>query len=247
MKISEQITYITGELKLPVLGDYQSHVKPTEPFEEKLLTLLEKQLAEKEQNSIERRIKKAKFPFIKTLDTFEFDNQRLPDLKEEDVRELARCDYIEKKENVIAVGNPGTGKTHICISLAIEAIKHKYNVLFKKAADLVNEMSRAQMENELDKYLTKIHRFPLLVIDEMGYLSFNTEGSSLLFQIIAQRYETKSTIITTNVHFSKWGSFLKDKTLITAIVDRLSYKTKFLNMFGDSYRKFKAESFLKVD
>jgi DNA replication protein DnaC len=243
--IAEEIKQIAGELKLPLLANYESYIKPTKAFEEKLLTLLEKQLAEKEQNSIERRIRRAKFPFIKTLDTFEFDEKRLPDLKEEDVRELAKCEYIEKKHNVIAVGNPGTGKTHICIALGIEAIKHKVNVLFKKAAELVNEMSRAQQE--LDKYLKKINKFPVLIIDEMGYLSFNDKDSSLLFQIIAQRYETKTTIITTNLHFSEWGDFLEDKKLITAIIDRLSHKTKFLNMFGDSYRLMEAESIMVKD
>ena len=247
MKTTEEIKQIAEKLKLPLLKDYETHVKPTKAFEKNLLTLLKKQLAEKEQNSVERRIRKAKFPFIKTLDTFKFDKKRLPDLKEEDVRELAKCHYIEQKRNVIAVGNPGTGKTHICISLGIEAIKNKVNVLFKKAANLVNEMSRAQQENELDKYLKKIHKFPVLIIDEMGYLSFNARDSSLLFQIIAQRYETKSTIITTNLHFSKWGDFLEDKKLITAIVDRLSHKTKFLNMFGDSYRVMEAESFVEKD
>lgn len=247
MKTAEEIKQIAGELKLPLLANYESYIKPTKAFEEKLLTLLEKQLAEREQNSIERRIRRAKFPFIKTLDTFEFDKKRLPDFKEEDVRELAKCDYIEKKRNVIAVGNPGTGKTHICIALGIEAIKNKVNVLFKKAADLVNEMSQAQQEQELDKYLKKIHKFPVLIIDEMGYLSFNAKDSSMLFQIIAQRYETKTTIITTNLHFSKWGDFLEDKKLITAIIDRLSHKTKFLNMFGDSYRLMEAESFIEND
>ena len=245
MKTSEQIKQIAEQLKLPVLTEYQSHIQSTEPFEEKLLTLLEIQLAQKEQQSRKRRMKRAKFPYIKTLDTFVFDSERLPDLKEEDIRELAKCDFIKQKRNIIAVGNPGTGKTHICISLGMEAIRNNINVLFKKAADLVNEMSRAQHEKELDKYLAKIHKFPVLIIDEMGYLSFNTRDSSLLFQIIAQRYETRSTIITTNLHFSKWGDFLQDKKLITAIVDRLSHKTTFLNMFGDSWRAMEAESFLK--
>lgn len=242
---SEQIKQIAEQLKLPILSDYESHIKTTEPFEDKLLTLLDLQLDQKEQQRMERRIKKAKFPVIKTLDTFDFEKAKLPDLKEEVVRELAKCEYIEQKHNVIAVGNPGTGKSHISIALGIEAIKNNMNVLFKKAADLVNEMSRAQHDKQLDKYMKKIHRFPLIIIDEMGYLSFNTRDSSLLFQIIAQRYETKSTIITTNLHFSKWGDFLQDKKLITAIVDRLSHKTTFLNMFGDSWRAIEAESFMK--
>ncbi len=245
MKKSEHIKLIAEQLKLPVLSDYESHIQPTEPFEEKLLTLLEVQLDQKEQQRMERRIRNARFPVIKTLDTFDFEKANLPYLKEEVVRELAKCDYIERKHNVIAVGNSGTGKSHISVALGIEAIKNNINVLFKKAADLVNEMSRAQHERELDKYLKKIHKFPLLILDEMGYLSFNNKDSSLLFQIIAQRYETRSTIITTNLHFSKWSDFLQDKKLITAIVDRLSHKTIFLNMFGDSWRVNKAESFMK--
>jgi len=241
MDKSQQIKQIAQQLKLPVLNDYESHIQTTQPFEEKLLTLLEIQLDQKEQQRMERRIKNARFPVIKTLDTFDFKKAKLPDLKEEDVRELAKCDYIERKHNVIAVGNSGTGKSHISVALGIEAIKNNINVLFKKAADLVNEMSRAQHEKELDKYMAKIHRFPLLIIDEMGYLSFNSKDSSLLFQIIAHRYETRSTIITTNLHFTQWSDFLQDKKLITAIVDRLSHKTIFLNMFGDSWRLMEAE------
>lgn len=237
MKITkkEEIKNLAKELKLSVLADYDDYVSSGELLEEGLLTLLGKQLDEKEQKSIQRRIKRAKFPLLKTLDTFEFD-VRLPHLKQKQIRELANCEYIEEKKNIIAIGNPGTGKTHLLTALALKAIEKGYNVYFKKASELVTEMSEAKEDEELSKYLKKINKCQVLLIDELGYLSYDIKGASLLFQVFAERYETKSTLITTNLEFSKWVDFLGDPTLATAIIDRLAHKTIFLNMNGDSYR-----------
>lgn len=247
MKITkkEEIKNLANELKLSVVANYDDYVSPGELLEEGLLTLLEKQLEEKEQKSIERRIKRAKFPLLKTLDTFEFDG-RLPHLKQKQVKKLVDCEYIEEKKNIIAIGNPGTGKTHLLTALSLKAIEKGYNVYFKKASELVTEMSEAKEDEELIKYLKKINKCQVLLIDELGYLSYDTKGASLLFQVFAERYETKSTLITTNLEFSKWVDFLGDPTLATAIIDRLAHKTIFLNMNGDSYRLKNANISLEV-
>lgn len=231
----EMIKKLAQKLKLPILANYDEYVKSEESLEKGMLALLQRQVDEKEQKSIERRIKKAKFPQIKTMDTFIFD-ERLPNLKEKKVRELANSDYVEKKRNVIAIGNSGTGKTHLITALGIKEIEKGYNVYFKRASNLVTEMSKAKKENELGEYLKKINKCQVLIIDELGYLSYDSKGASLLFQIFAERYETKTTLITTNLEFSKWVNFLNDQTLAAAIIDRLAHKTIFLNMNGESYR-----------
>jgi DNA replication protein DnaC len=243
---TEKIKTLAQKLKLPVLADYQEYIESGESLEEGLIVLLQHQLEEKQRKSIERRIKKAKFPLLKTLDTFQFDD-RLPYLKEKQVRELVSCEYIEEKRNVIAIGNSGTGKTHLITALGLKAIEKGYNVFFKRASELVIEMSEAKEEKQLGKYLKEINKCQALIIDELGYLSYDIQGASLLFQVFAERYETKSTLITTNLEFSKWMDFLGDPTLATAIIDRLAHKTIFLNMNGDSFRLKNADIALTDD
>jgi len=199
----EKIKALAQKLKLPVLADYQEYVDSGESLEEGLIVLLQHQLEEKQRKSIERRIKKAKFPLLKTLDTFQFDG-RLPYLKEKQVRELVNCEYIKEKRNIIAIGNSGTGnsgtgKTHLITALGLKAIEKGYNVFFKRASELVTEMSEAKEEKQLGKYLKRINKCQALIIDELGYLSYDIQGASLLFQVFAERYETKSTLITTNL------------------------------------------------
>lgn len=236
METSKQIKEIAKKLKLPILADYKNYLKSGIKLEEGLLILLQEQLEDKKLKSIERKIKNAKFPMLKTLDTFIFDNKRLPNLKEEQVRELAKSNYIEEKQNVIAIGNCGTGKSHLATALGLEAIEKGYNVYFRTASELVNQMSEAQEEKQLIKYLKKINKCQLLIVDELGYLSFDHKGASLLFQVLAERNEAKSTFITTNLKFSEWVDFLGDPMIASAIIDRMAYKTIFLDMNGESFR-----------
>jgi DNA replication protein DnaC len=235
-EITEKLDQLSKRLKLSVLSDYKNRLNPGMSFEEGLILLLEIEAAEKDRKSMERRIKNAGFPLIKTLDTFAFDAERLPHLKKEQVMELSGCEYIRQKRNVIAIGNSGTGKSHLMTALGIEAIKRGYHVKFKKASDLVNQMSEAQIDKQLTRYLKNLNNCHLLIIDELGYLTFDIQGASLLFQVFAARYETKSTIVTTNLEFSKWVSFLGDPGLSTALIDRLIHLSTLLNMNGESYR-----------
>ncbi len=233
-----QIASLAQKLKLPIFATYKEYISPNSSFEDTLLNLLQIEVAEKEVKSIARKIKNASFPIIKTFELFDWTSakKRLPHLDRAQIEELATCKYIKQYRNVIAIGNSGTGKSHTVIALGVEAIRRGYTVRFKRASELVTQMSEAQDEKQLSKYLKNLNNCHLLIIDELGYLSFDLQGASLLFQVFAQRDETKSTMITTNLEFSKWINFLGEPSLATALIDRLAHKTTFLNMNGQSYR-----------
>ena len=230
-----KLVELAKQLKLPMLAGYNQYISKEANFADNLLQLLEMEVLEKERRGIQRRTKVAGFPVIHTLDTFEYSSYRLPKLRKEDIFQLAECRYIQEKRNVIAIGNSGTGKTFMAIALGLAAIRRGYTVRFRRASDLVNQMSEAQNERQLSRYIKAINNCQILIIDELGY--FDLQGASLLFQVFAARYEVSSTIITTNLEFSKWPAFLgNDQALSTALVDRLIHRAEILNMNGISYR-----------
>jgi len=233
----EQIVALAKALKLSAFANYKEHMQGSRSTEEALVSLLTAENAIKEHNKYHYRIKNAAFPVLKTLDTFVFDEARLPELKRETVLELATCDFIEKKQNVVAVGNCGTGKSHLITALGMEAISKGYTVKFRRASDLVAQMTEAANEKQLSKFIKKINACHALIVDELGYLSFDAVGASLLFQIFAARYETKSTMVTSNLEFSKWVTFLgKDEHMTAALIGRLIHQSIILNMNGEDYR-----------
>lgn len=232
-----KITALAKRLKLPLVARFNQHISKDADFSDNLLRLLEMEVLEKDRRGMERRSKAAGFPIIHVLDTFESDAQRLPKLNWDQVWELANCRYITEKRNLIAIGNSGTGKTHLAIALGIEAIRRGFTVRFKRASDLVNQMSEAQSERQLSRYIKALNNCHLLICDELGYLNFDLQGASLLFQVFAARYEVSSTMVTTNLEFSKWPAFLgNDQAMSTALVDRLIHRAEILNMIGESYR-----------
>ena len=232
-----KIAAMAKRLKLPLLAGFERYISREADFSDNLLRLLELEIQEKERRGIERRTKAAGFPIIHTLDTFEWDTGRLPKLNKAQVLELATCRYITEKRNVIAIGNSGTGKSHLAGALDLEAIRRGFTVRFKRASDLVNQMSEAQNERQLSKYIKTLNNCHLLICDELGYLNFDLQGASLLFQVFAARYEVSSTMVTTNLEFSKWPAFLgNDQAMSTALVDRLIHRAEILNMNGKSYR-----------
>lgn len=232
----DKIVALAKALKLLAFSDYKSYIKDGSSTEEILYNLLNAENAIKEQNKYKYRIKNAAFPIVKTLDTFVFDG-RLPDLKKETVMELATCEFIKRKQNVVAVGNSGTGKSHLLIALGIEAIAKGYTVKFRRASDLVTQMTEAVSEKHLSQFIKNINACDVLIIDELGYLTFDAAGASLLFQIFAARYETKSTLVTSNLEFSKWITFLgKDEHMTAALIGRLIHLSIILNMNGEDYR-----------
>lgn len=231
-----KIVDLAKGLKLPVMAEFHRHVSTDAGFSDNLLRLLEMETMEKERRCVERRTKAAGFPIIHTLDTFEFDG-RLPHLNRDRVWGLAGSSYVTEKRNIIAIGNSGTGKTHLVTALGLEAIRRGFTVRFRRISDMVNQMSEAQHAKQLSRYIKTLNNCHLLICDELGYLHFNLESASLLFQVFAARYEVSSTIVTTNLEFSKWPQFLgDDPVMTTALVDRLIHRAEILNMNGKGYR-----------
>jgi DNA replication protein DnaC len=228
-ELSNKIKTIARDLKLQAFEEYSEYIRTDLSTEEVVYNLLKAEQSIKDLSRYRYRMKMAKFPVAKTLDTFHFDTKRLPGLSKDTIMELATCKFIEEKRNVIALGNPGTGKTHLLTALCIEAITKGYSVRFIRASDLVTQMTESKNENELAKYIKKINTCDVLFIDEFGYLSYDAAGASLLYQIFANRYETKSTLVTSNLAFSKWLSILSnDEELASALIGRITSSPLFL-------------------
>ena len=199
-----------------------------------LLRLAELELIEREQRMVERRIRDAKFPAVKSLDSFDF--LALPSLNKGLVLELARSEYVSRRENIIAVGNSGTGKTHIVLRLGLAACQKGLLVGFTTAAALVHELIEARDEKRLLRLQRQLATYKLLIIDELGYVPFSQTGAELLFEVFSRRYERGSTIVTSNLPFDEWTGVFASERLTGALLDRLTHHVHILEMNGDSYR-----------
>ena len=183
---------------------------------------------------VERRIKLARFPAVKSLDSFDF--TMIPTLNKTLVNELARCEYITRRENVIALGNSGTGKTHIALGLGLAACQKGLSVGFTTAASLVNELLEARNEKRLLRTQKLLASYHLLIIDELGFVPLSKTGAELLFEVFSQRYERGSLLVTSNLPFDEWTEVLGSERLTGALLDRLTHQVHILTMNGDSYR-----------
>jgi DNA replication protein DnaC len=199
-----------------------------------LLRLAELELIERERRMVERRIKDAKFPAVKSLDSFDF--LALPSLNKALVLELARSEYVSRRENIIAVGNSGTGKTHIVLGLGLAACQKGLSVGFTTAAALVHELIEARDEKRLLRLQRQLATYKLLIIDELGYVPFSQTGAELLFEVFSRRYERGSTIVTSNLPFDEWTGVFASERLTGALLDRLTHHVHILEMNGDRYR-----------
>lgn len=204
------------------------------PLTESLNYLLSNEIKHKNERAAEGIIKSSNFPFRKTLDDYDFSFQ--PSVSENKLKELHNLSFIEEKENIIFIGNSGVGKTHLAVSIGIEAAKHRNSVYFITCHNLMLKLNKAQKENRLDKQLQHLAQYKLLIIDEIGYLPVDHQGSNLFFQLIAKRYMNKSTIVTTNMPFSRWGEVFSDNTLASAVLDRLLHYSHIIRITGNSYR-----------
>lgn len=182
----------------------------------------------------EARLRLARFPWLKTLDQFDFDFQ--PSLDRRQVRELAGLSFAERAHNVIVLGPPGVGKTHLAIGLGIKAVEAGYSVLFLTLEGLMTRLLKAQHENRLERTLQQLGYPKVLIVDEIGYLPLSREDASLFFRLVARRYERGSLIVTSNKSFLDWGEVFHDQVLATAILDRLLHHSTTLNIKGESYR-----------
>jgi hypothetical protein len=235
-------------LKLPtVLRDYQSVAavcgQEREGYPQYLLRLTERELLDRERRAMERRLKEAYFPVVKTIESFDFAAQ--PSVNEPLVRELLSGDYIAKKENVLLVGNPGTGKTHLATSLGYAACAQGRRVRFFTTTGLVTQLLEQRENRSLQRFLRQLERNELIILDEMGYVPFAKAGAELLFDVVGRVYERTSLILTTNLPFEQWIEVMGNERLTGALLDRLTHRVHILEVNGASYRLKDAKARLK--
>lgn len=199
-----------------------------------LLRLVELELIDRERRMVERRIRAARFPAVKSFDTFDF--TAIPTLNKPLTLELARCEYVVARDNVIALGNSGTGKTHVCLALGLAACQRGFSVAFATAAGLVHQLMEARDEKRLLRLQAQLATVKLLIVDELGYVPLSQIGAELLFEIFSQRHEHGSTIVSSNLPFEEWTSVFGNQRLTGALLDRLTHHVHILELNGESYR-----------
>ena len=241
MTLTEQMVLIQNlkALKLSTMvRNLDSHLRQAREnsmdYDEFLLGLTEIELQVRSENRFKRRMREAKFPLLKTFETFDFD--ATPDLDRRFIHELATGEYIREYRNIIFLGKSGTGKTHLATSLAVEACKQGVRTRFVSCCGLANELIEARHERELSRVIQRYARYGLLVLDELGYVPLSKEGADLLFQVFAERHEKGSVIVTTNLGFADWTQIFGDANLTAALLDRLTHKAHILNCNWESYR-----------
>lgn len=242
------IEEICTELKTAYIREnYKNHISESkqkgDEFETFLLELLTAEREHRKNNGIKHRIRMARFPQKKYLEDFKV-SRFSRDIKSK-FQELETLEFINNKENVILMSNPGMGKTHYATALGIKACLNNMKVLFISVPNLIIELKEAMSQNQITRYKKSFEKYDLVILDELGYVSFDKEGSEILFNLISNRISVGSMIITTNLLFDRWEEIFMDPVLTTALVDRLTYKSHLLNMSGDSYRIEETINWLK--
>jgi len=227
------------QLKLSTMArDMEAHLRQAGEsgigYDEFLLELTTDELQARSENRLKRRIREAKFPLIKPLETFDINSA--PGLDMRLFRELSGCDFIKEHRNVIFLGRSGTGKTHMSTAIGIESCRNNYRTRFATCYGLVNELIEAREEKSLQRILQRYARYDLLILDELGYIPFSKEAGELLFQVLAERHERGSVIITTNLGFADWTQVFGDPVMTAALLDRLTHKAHIINCSWESYR-----------
>jgi DNA replication protein DnaC len=227
------------QLRLPTfLGEYDKVARQcaaeSVDYPRYLLRLTEQELLDCERRATERRIHQARFPVVKSLDTFEF--LAIPAVNKALVLELVRCEFLLRRENVLLLGNSGTGKTHLALALGLSACQRGHRVRFTTAAAMVNELLEAKDEKRLLRFQKQMAGYELLIVDELGFVPLSKSGAELLFEVFSQRYERGSTLVSSNLPFQEWAEVLESERLTGALLDRLTHHVHILEMNGESYR-----------
>lgn len=236
--VDEQIQLLAKQLKIPTFNNYHETVRQagnSADIGEILLRLMQNEYDQRQENQNRRRLKQAGFPFTKTVEELDL-NRYKGQLSEIFIRELSSCAFVRERRNIIMLGNPGRGKTHLAIGLGLKACAQGMTVLFRNAASLSTQLREARDNYSLGKLEKKLQRTDLLILDELGYVSFDRYQSELLFKVIADRSERGSIIVTTNLPFSEWPSLFENTAMVAAMVDRLTFRSHLLDMNGESYR-----------
>ena len=221
-----------------MISNLASHVRQAKQdkleYEEFLLNLTEAEVQVRKENGCKRRLREAKFPLIKPLETFDFGTAAQLDARL--IKELSGCGYVDKSRNIIFLGKSGTGKTHLATGLGMEACKQGIRTRFVTGCGLANELIEARDEKTLARAVRRYASYGLLIIDELGYVPFSKEGAQLIFQILAERHERKPVMITTNMGFGDWTQIFGDPSMTAALLDRITHKAHVISCTWESYR-----------
>jgi DNA replication protein DnaC len=234
-----ELAFLTRALKAPTLRTSVARLAERAraegwSHEEFLAACLQREVAARQAHGGEGRIRHARFPARKSLEEFDYDHAR--GLKRDTIAHLGTLDFVTARENVVFLGPPGTGKTHLAIGLSIRACQAGHRVAFATAAAWVARLADAHTAGRLQAELVRLGRYPLIVVDEVGYIPFEAEAANLFFQLVSARYERASLIVTSNKPFGRWGEVFGDDVVAAAMIDRLVHHADVVALKGDSYR-----------